>query len=273
MAYAWALQYWVEETILLAPSEPCLLVMSARELRWHVRKYITFSEQEVFKGLGKDEPETKDRDTKAPPVDFTASPAMADANDTQSGPVETPLVDDITVPVSESNAEIQKDNPTTQGASPVESDDAVAPTAMLVDKLASPSTPASHTVRERQKYPQGIKVHSSRKATAVGSTPFQSEKPGQCHNHSSKQCKSVWHLLDKEWQSTRDVFRSALSKSSPELAPWGKEGKGAGPKECPWGSGRLLSAWQLEEPQWDRPLLPWMFLRPVWPPYCWWSPQ
>ena len=94
-------------------------------------------------------------------ADLTASPAMIDAEDTRSGPVETLPADDTTVPVAKPNAKIQKDLPATQGASPAKLEDPVAPTAIPVDKLASPPTPASCTVKERREYLQWVKVHSS----------------------------------------------------------------------------------------------------------------
>ena len=107
--------------------------------------------------------------------------------------------------------------------------------------MAGPPTPASHTVREGQEYPQWIKVHSSQKAAAVGSVPYKSGGPWQHHNCSSKQHKRVQDLLEEEWWDLGDVSRSASSKGSTEPAPWDKEGKGANPKGIPWGSGRLLS--------------------------------
>ena len=47
-----------------------------------------------------------------------------------------------------------------------------------MDKLDGPPTLASHTVRERQEYPQWIKVHSSQKMATVGSVPYKSGEPG-----------------------------------------------------------------------------------------------
>ena len=94
LAYAWVLQYWVP----LEPSKPCPLVMSVREIRWHIGKYTTISKHEVFKGLGNAVPQAKDGDTRAPPADSTTSPATTDIRDTQLSPVETQLVDDTISP-------------------------------------------------------------------------------------------------------------------------------------------------------------------------------
>ena len=74
---------------------------------------------------------------------------MADVEDTQLSPVETPPADDTTVLVTKPNAETQKDLPATQSASPTKLEDTAAPTVVSVDKLAGPPTPASHMVKER----------------------------------------------------------------------------------------------------------------------------
>ena len=152
--------------------------------------------------------EAEDEDTGTPPVDSTASPAKTDAKDTQSGPVETPLVDDTTVPVAEPNAKIQKDLPATWGTSPANLEDLVAPTVVSVDKLACPPTLPSHMVKEIQEYLQWIQVYSSQKASTVGSVPYKSGEPQQCHNHSSKWHKRVQCLLEEEWWDLGDIFRS-----------------------------------------------------------------
>ena len=142
--------------------------------------------------------EAKDEDTGTPPADSTASPAMTDAKDTQPSPVETPPADDTTVLAAKPDAGIQKDLPATWGASPARLEDPVAPTAVLMDKLAGPPTPANHMAREGQEYLQWIKVHSSQKVAAVGSVPYKSGEPQWYHNCSSKWCKRVQHLLEEE---------------------------------------------------------------------------
>ena len=198
--------------------------------------------------------EAKDEDTGTPPVDYTASPAMNDVKDTQPSPVETPPADDTIVLAAKPNAWIQKDLAAAPGASSTELEDPVASNTVSVDMLASPPTLASHTVRERQEYPRWIKVHSSQKSATVGSVPYKSRETRWHCNHSSKWCKRVQCLLE-EWQELGEIFGSALSKGSPEPVPQDEEGKGADPKGHPWGSRRLLSAWQLEEPQGGGPCL------------------
>ena len=177
--------------------------------------------------------EAKDKDMGTSLADSTTSPAKMDAKDTQSSPVETPLVDDTTVLVAKPNTEIQKNLPAVQGASPAKLEDLVGPVVVLVDKLASPLTLASHMVKERQEYLQWIQAHSSQKVATVGSVPYKSGEPQQCHKCSLKWHKRVWCLLEEEWQDLGDVSGSASSKDSPELAPWDKKGKGANLMECP----------------------------------------
>ena len=51
VAYAQALQHWVEKTDLPAGGKPCLLALSIRELRKELGSYLSFSDEEVFRGL------------------------------------------------------------------------------------------------------------------------------------------------------------------------------------------------------------------------------
>ena len=243
MAYVWVLQYWAEESNPPAPSEPCPLVMSVRELRQHIGRYITLSEPDIFEGLGNAIPEAEYRDMGTPLVDSTTSPVMADVEDTQLSPVETPLVDDTTVMATKPDVQTQKDLPATQGASPTKLEDTAAPTVVSVDKLAGPPTPASHMVKESQEHLQWIQVHSSQKAATVGSVPYKSWEPQWHCNCSSKWHKRVWHLLEEEWWYLGDVSGSASSEDSLEPAPWDKEGKGADPIiECLTARGTLEGA-------------------------------
>ena len=170
-------------------ANPHPLAMSVRELRWHIGKYTTFSESDIFESLGNAIHEAKYRDMGTPLVDFTASSVMADMEDAQLSPVETRLADDTAVLATEPNTEIQKDLPATW--CPVKLEATAAPTVVLVDKLTNPPTLASHRVKERQEYLQLIQVHSSQKAATVGSVPYKSEEAQRLCNHSSKQCKRV----------------------------------------------------------------------------------
>ena len=73
-----------------------------------------------------------------PPADSTTSPAMADAEDTQPGSTEAPLMNKDTVPLAEFNAEAKQGLPATEAASPAESENPVALSAELADTPAGP---------------------------------------------------------------------------------------------------------------------------------------
>ena len=51
IAYARALQHWVEEINLPAGGGPCLLAEGVKELREEVKWYLSFSDEEVFWGV------------------------------------------------------------------------------------------------------------------------------------------------------------------------------------------------------------------------------
>ena len=51
MAYAWALQFWVEKADLPTGGKPCLLVGSIVELQEEMKCYISFSYEDVFNGI------------------------------------------------------------------------------------------------------------------------------------------------------------------------------------------------------------------------------
>ena len=51
VAYARALQYYVEQSNLPRRSQPCLLVESVLKLREEVGFYLSFQDKEVFQGL------------------------------------------------------------------------------------------------------------------------------------------------------------------------------------------------------------------------------
>ena len=48
LAYAQAMQYWVEKSNPPMPSQPCLLVECMLKLRWAMETYITFSDDAVL---------------------------------------------------------------------------------------------------------------------------------------------------------------------------------------------------------------------------------
>ena len=86
---------------LPAPGEPCPLAMSIRELMWHLGKYTTFNDHDVFEGLGNALSGATVKTTQPSPMgtplaDSTASSAMTDIKDTQPSLIGTPLVNSTT---------------------------------------------------------------------------------------------------------------------------------------------------------------------------------
>ena len=67
MAYARALQYWVEKFRLPVHPDYCPLVMSIVELMQVVKEHIIFYTWDVLQGLGRIVPETVDWDLAVPP--------------------------------------------------------------------------------------------------------------------------------------------------------------------------------------------------------------
>ena len=77
MAYAHALQYWVEKTDLPTGGQPCLLVESVKELQEEMRCYLSFSDKEVFKGVTPPEEMSANPAEKAKPHSMATMPAIA----------------------------------------------------------------------------------------------------------------------------------------------------------------------------------------------------
>ena len=167
--------------------------------------------------------ETKDEDMGTPPVDSTTSPTKTYAKDTQSGPVETPPVDDTTVLAAKPDAKIQKDLPATWGASPTKLEDLVPPTVVSEDNLAGPPTLASHTIKERHEYPQWIQVHSSQKVVAVGSVPYNPEKPSSAITAVQSGVKESNSSWKKNGRDLGDIFGSAHLKTPHSQHPGTKK--------------------------------------------------
>ena len=51
MAYAKALQFWVEKANLPTEGQPCLLVGSIVELREEMKCYVSFTDNDIFSGV------------------------------------------------------------------------------------------------------------------------------------------------------------------------------------------------------------------------------
>ena len=91
LAYARALQYWVEKVNLPVSGEPCPLAMCVRELRQQVGGHITCNKQDILDGLRDVLPE--DKEVETPSVD---SSTATDVEDAQPSLVQTPLAEDPT---------------------------------------------------------------------------------------------------------------------------------------------------------------------------------
>ena len=102
LAYARALQYWVEKVNLPVSGDPHPLVICLRELRQQVGMYITCNEQEILYGLG--DVLLEDERGKPPPVD---SPAAMDDGDAQLSPIQFPLVENLMRPANEGEGKEQ----------------------------------------------------------------------------------------------------------------------------------------------------------------------
>ena len=76
VVYARALQYWAEQNNLPARIEPCLLVRSVLELREEVRWYLSFTDEEIFKGVPHPKEEGEESLQTPGPIDLPEAPCM-----------------------------------------------------------------------------------------------------------------------------------------------------------------------------------------------------
>ena len=88
VAYAWALQYWVEKTRPPALLDYCPLVMSVVELMQYVRGHVTLNRQDIFWNLGRITLGTVSWDTVIPQGDPATPPTTTDARDVESNSTE-----------------------------------------------------------------------------------------------------------------------------------------------------------------------------------------
>ena len=223
LAYAQAFQYWAEKANLPVPSEPHHLTMSIHELRWCMRRYIVFSDHDVFEALAHGLPEVEVEET------------------TQPNPIEPlPADDPAVLTIAPSRSEKSATLITTPATSEEELVTLVTTSIALAYELADPPTPSETTGDARSptevEYLTWIKVHSSCMAASVGSIPCNPGDLRQCHcNHSSSQWKIAWHHLEEEQWALRLPSSSASSGSSLEPAPREEEDLGAKPKVLPLG--------------------------------------
>ena len=180
LAYAQALQYWAEKANLPVPSEPHHLAMSIHELRWCMRRYMAFSDHDVFEGLPHGLPEAEVEET------------------TQTNPIK-PLVGDSpavlaiapSVPENVSAALIA-----TPATSEEELVALVTISTALADESADPPSPSETNGNARgltePEYLKWIKVHLSHMVASVRSIPCNPGDLRWCHcNCSSSQQKEL----------------------------------------------------------------------------------
>ena len=90
VAYAWALQFWVEKTNLPTLGQPHILAGSVLELREVMKCYISFPDNAVFGGMALPEGSLTDQlETTAP---RSAQPASTDSS------VEEVATEEVTLP-------------------------------------------------------------------------------------------------------------------------------------------------------------------------------
>ena len=77
VAYAWALQYWVEKIDLPTRGKPCLLAESVKELWEEIWCYLSFSDKGVFEGMTPPEEMSASLSKKAEPLSMATTPAIA----------------------------------------------------------------------------------------------------------------------------------------------------------------------------------------------------
>ena len=89
LAYAQALQYWVEKVNLPTLDTYHPLAMSVAELKWQMEGCIAFSKQDIFYGLGDAVFEAGSQDTEAPAEGAVAPPTIANIGGVESHPTTT----------------------------------------------------------------------------------------------------------------------------------------------------------------------------------------
>ena len=85
VAYARALQHWVEENNLPAGGWPHLLAESVMELREEVKWYLSFTDEEVFWGVALPEKE-EDESPKTLSTNVPKAPCIPESTPERRGP-------------------------------------------------------------------------------------------------------------------------------------------------------------------------------------------
>ena len=149
LAYAQALQYLAGKANPPVPSEPHHLAMCIHKLRWHMQRYMTFSDHDVFEGLAHGLPRAEVEEA------------------TQPNPIEPLLADNPAVlTIAPSTLEDMSATLNTTPAILEEELVALVTThAAPADELANPPTPSKTTGDARSptepEYLKWVKVHLS----------------------------------------------------------------------------------------------------------------
>ena len=78
VAYAKALQFWVEKANLPTQGQPCLLARSIVELREEMKCYVSFSDEDVFSGVALPEEPSNTQSKEAAPK--SSQPTQTDSS-------------------------------------------------------------------------------------------------------------------------------------------------------------------------------------------------
>ena len=184
LAYAQVLQYWAEKVNPPVPDKPRCLAMCVHELRWHMKRYMTFSDYDVFEGLMHRLPGVEIKEATQP-------------NPIEPSPVDAPAALMVAPSVSENASATLITTPA------ISKEESVTPNttpAALVDELANPPTPLETTGDVRSltepEYSKWVKIHLSHVVASVGSIPSNPGTSGSATTTvapvSRKELSTTW---------------------------------------------------------------------------------
>ena len=91
MAYAQALQFWVEKVDPPAGGRPCLLAENVKELWEEMRCHLSFLDEEVFKGMALPEEMSPKPTEEANPQSTRTTPVSTPEEEATTGMAKNPL--------------------------------------------------------------------------------------------------------------------------------------------------------------------------------------
>ena len=174
LAYAQALQYWVEKVNPPTLDNYCPLVISVVELRWQLGEHFAFSKQDVLCGLEDAIPEARSQNTEASPEDAITLPTTTNIEGVKPQPMTTQGTDntipvepatssaetnppaatevcpkkEVAVPVTKRDSSALRDLMNPWAASPTMAENQIIPTITRADELVPP-TPSDQVGGER----------------------------------------------------------------------------------------------------------------------------